>query len=469
MPLSSASMMQQLTAIFSDSGISTTSEDKNIYGSDLTHHSNINPFCIVFPENEKQLIALVKLANAKKIGLVPSGGRTGYSGAAVAKNHEIVVSFEKMNKVIEISTQDQQITCEAGTTLQSIQKAAQKNTLYYPIDYAPSATEKAQIGGNIATNAGGVGVLRYGMTRKQVIGLRVVTGKGDLLELNNGLMKNNTGYDLSQIFIGSEGTLGFITQATLQLTVPPKPTKILLLSIYDNKHLIRLLKQFRQQLTVHAFEFFSGLALEYTLKVSHLPAPFKEPSPFYAILEYEKESSDCVVNTILAQAKKQKMIHSYIMTGQEKEKIRLWRYRKEISMSLLPHAPYKYDISVKPSKTANFIIEADSALKECHPNLNVIWFGHIGDGNMHLNLIKPKDLDQNQFTTLLRKTDGIISKMLQRYQGSVSAEHGIGLLKRELLPFTRSKKELEYMRSIKQLFDPNSIMNPGKIFSAKIS
>ena len=195
-----------------------------VYGKDWTTYYNINASACVFPTQTSEVVALVKWARKNKISLVPSGGRTGLSGAACALNGEIIVSFEKMNRILDYNSIDQTVTCEAGVITETLQKFARSKNLYYPVDFA--AKGSSQVGGNIATNAGGIKVVRYGMTRNWVTGLKVVTGSGEVLDLNKSLIKNATGYDLRHLFIGSEGTLGFIVEATLQLTVPPPATSV---------------------------------------------------------------------------------------------------------------------------------------------------------------------------------------------------------------------------------------------------
>ncbi len=218
-------VLTDLINLFGDDGVFTDKDSLQHYGTDWTKVHQPDPLAIVFPRTTEQVQALVKLANKASIALVPSGGRTGLSGGAVAANKEIVVAFDRMNKLIAFNATDRSITCEPGVITQQIQQLAEDNQLYYPVDFASSSS--SQMGGNIATNAGGIKVVRYGLTRNWVLGLKVVTGSGEILDLNKGLVKNATGYDLRHLFIGSEGTLGFITEATIRLTKPPKNLRVL--------------------------------------------------------------------------------------------------------------------------------------------------------------------------------------------------------------------------------------------------
>ena len=244
----------QLIEIFDEKNVLVDAESKQKYGTDFTQRYSPTPLAVVFPRCEEEVVRLVKLANEHRLKLVPSGGRTGYSGGAVAAFQEIVVSFERMNKVLAFNAKDRTVRCQTGIITKELQEFAQQNHLFYPVDFASSGS--SQIGGNIATNAGGIKVIRYGLTRNWVSGLRVVTGNGDVLELNHGLIKNATGYDLLQLFIGSEGTLGFITEATIKLTECPLPQKVMLFSFSRKEYLMELLNEFKALRYLSAFEFF---------------------------------------------------------------------------------------------------------------------------------------------------------------------------------------------------------------------
>lgn len=460
-------LTNQLKAIFGHDLIFSDTQIQE-YSTDLTTNYKPNGIAVVFPTSVEQVVDLVKWANQTGTSLVPSGGRTGYSGGAVAQHQEVVVSFEKMNRVINVNPDDHLLTCEASVTLQRVRSITNDNGLFYPVNYAPKAIEKAQVGGNIATNAGGINVIRYGNTRSWVAGLKVVTGQGDVMALNNGLIKNSTGYDLRHLFIGSEGTLGFIVEATLHLTSQPRPTHVMLLSVPENIYLINILNKFKSIATVQGFEFFSDAALQYVINKTDLDAPFHKHSPCYAIVEFSLEDrSTEAFDHMLSECINSQLINDYISGLAPDQHLHLWRYRTEISLSLLEHKPYKYDIGVLPSKIPEFIKDTETIFNTIYPGMEIIWFGHVGDGNLHLNVLKPATLATDEFFALCARVSNQLYSLIERYKGTVSAEHGIGLLKKDFLKHTKTQTEIDYMRQIKTIFDPNYIMNPGKIFDSE--
>jgi len=240
------SIIGKLGAILAPSQIKTAQDDFEVYGQDRTRFYPPNPLAVVFPKHVEDVVKLVQLANAEDIGLVPSGGRTGLSGGALALNGEIVVSFGQMNKILEFDHINQTVTCQAGVITEQLQAFAAQHELYYPVDFASAGS--SQLGGNIATNAGGIKVIHYGLTRDWVAGLKVVTGKGDILELNKGLVKNATGYDLRHLFIGAEGTLGFVVEATMRLTRSPVNLKVMLLAVVNIDALMEILTCFSSKI-----------------------------------------------------------------------------------------------------------------------------------------------------------------------------------------------------------------------------
>lgn len=455
-------IISALKTIFSNSAVLHDEVSKTIYGKDLTSNYNANPIAVVFPTTENQIISLVKLANTHNIKLVPSGGRTGYSGGAVAANGEVVVSFDKMKNIVSFDPGVRQVTCEPGVTTKQIQDYALENGLFYPVNFASSGT--SQMGGNVATNAGGIKVIRYGLTRNWVSGLRVVTGAGEVMSLNHGLIKNAGGYDLRHLFIGSEGTLGFITQITLQLEIPPPETQVLLLAVTDNSKFIDILNIFREKVTITAFEFFSNEAIQHVISETGLKHPFTTKALYYVLVEYEANSNN---NDIVAETTQTCIDNAWIvdalLSSNIKQAETFWKYRESISMSLAKFSPYKYDIAVLPSKVANFMRDIDTLFHAIYPDFNIIWFGHIGDGNLHLNILKPDNITKNDFFTYCDNVSKKVFEIIQQYEGAISAEHGVGLLKKNYLHYSKSAVEIEYMRAIKKVFDPNNIMNPGKV------
>lgn len=458
-----AEVLKELQSLLKEHQIKTDSESLQYYGKDWTTYFNIKPGAIVFPETTAQVQELVKWALKNKIGLVPSGGRTGLSGAACALNGEVVVSFEAMNKIKSFNPVDQTVVVEPGLVIESLQEFAKEKGLFYPVDFA--ARGSAHIAGSIATNAGGIKVVRYGLTRDWVLGLQVVTGQGEVLELNNGLIKNATGYDLRHLFIGSEGTLGFITEATIKLAPPPPPLKVLVLGLSELDAVMKVFAQFKTTTKLVAFEMFSHKALSHVLASTGLSAPFATETPFYVLAEVEcpNESDEAKILEVFEKGLEEGWVLDGVISQSEVQAKTFWRYREDISESLSKHSPYKNDISVAISLVPPFMEDLDQVLAKAYPTWEVVWFGHIGDGNLHINILRPQGMSKEDFVQECRKVDVLVFEAVQKYKGSISAEHGVGLTKKSFLHYTRSAAEIALMRGIKSVFDPAGIMNPGKV------
>jgi FAD/FMN-containing dehydrogenase len=433
------------------------------YGKDWTTYFDIKPKAIVFPQSTEDVVKIVRWARKYQIGLVPSGGRTGLSGAACALNEEVVVSFERMQKIVEFNSVEATVTIEAGVITEELQKFAKTQGLYYPVDFA--ARGSSQMGGNIATNAGGIKVLRYGLTRDWIVGLEFVTGAGEILRLNNGLVKNATGLDLRHLVIGSEGILGFITKAQIRLASPPPAVKVLVLALDQMSSVMKVFAEFRRRSTVQAYEMFSEKALSRVIASTGLQRPFETVADFYVVCEVEcptAEHENDIMNLFESCLEKGWITDGVISQSEQQERT-FWRYREDISEALAKHSPYKNDISVTTSRVPDFMTDLEQLLKTSYPDWDVVWFGHIGDGNLHINILRPTNLTKEQFVSECRKVDGLIFSLIQKYQGSISAEHGVGLTKKSFLQFTRSAEEVRLMQLIKKAFDPDGIMNPGKV------
>ena len=463
--MNSPALIDELKTLVEPGKVLTDADSLNAYGKDWTKQYAPAPTAIVFPKTVEQVQAVVRWANERRVALVPSGGRTGLSAAAVAANGEVVVSFDYMNQVLEFNGVDRTVVCQPGVITKQLQNLAEENGLYYPVDFASSGS--SQIGGNIGTNAGGIKVIRYGMTRNWVAGLKVVTGKGDLLELNKDLVKNATGYDLRQLFIGAEGTLGFVVEATMRLDRAPKNLTAMVLGTTDFDAIMPVLHAFQSKLDLTAFEFFSDKSLAKVLGRGDVPAPFDTPCPFYALLEFEATTDD-IANTALATFEhcvEQGWVLDGVMSQSEQQLRNLWKLREYISETISHWVPYKNDISVTISKVPAFLREIDAIVSERYPAFDVLWYGHIGDGNLHLNILKPEDMDKDEFFAKCAVVNTQVFETVQKYNGSISAEHGVGMVKRDYLEYSRSPVEIEYMKAMKAVFDPNGVMNPGKIFS----
>lgn len=432
------------------------------YGQDWTRFAEPAPAAVVFPASVEELSELVAYAAAEQLALVPSGGRTGLSGGAVAANGEIVVSLERMNRVLSFNADDRLVTVQAGLITEQLQNYAADQGLCYPVDFASKGS--SQIGGNIATNAGGVKVLRHGNTRNWVAGLKVVTGTGEVLELNQGLVKNATGLDLRHLFVGSEGQLGFIAEATMLLGQPPQPQSVMVLAVPAMDEVMQLFSGARRRLQLSAFEFFSDLALRFVTDQGDLRRPVDEPAPFYVLLEFDcpNEAAETAALGFFEEALEQGWCLDGVLSQSEAQAQALWQLREFISERISHRTPYKNDLSVRISRVPDLLARLDALVAGRYPDFEVVWYGHIGDGNLHLNILKPEDLPVAEFQSRCEAVNGAVFAIVEELGGSVSAEHGVGLLKRPYLQYSRSGTEIDLMRGIKAVFDPAGILNPGK-------
>lgn len=456
--------MQQIASLdLKPHQIKTDSDSLQYYGKDWTTYFDIKASAIVFPESTEDVVNVVRWARQNKVALVPSGGRTGLSGAACALNGEVIVSFEKMNRILSFNETDSTVEIEPGVVTESLQEYAKTKNLYYPVDFA--ARGSSQMGGNIATNAGGIKVVRYGLTRDWVIGLEVVTGAGEVLHLNNGLVKNATGLDLRHLFIGSEGILGFITKATIKLAPKPPELKVLVFALDQLSSVMKVFSEFKNKCHLQAYEMFSEKALKHVLHSTGLPRPVETVTDFYVVCEVEctTEKAEEQIMSVFESCMEQGWIIDGVISQSEVQAKTFWRYREDISEALSAHSPYKNDVAVSISKVPDFMNDLDLVLSQAYPLWEVVWFGHIGDGNLHINILRPDGMKKEDFVAECRKVDELVFKAVKKQMGSISAEHGVGLTKKSFLNYTRSESEIELMRGIKKVFDPDQIMNPGKV------
>ena len=452
---------EHLKKILAEDQISTQTDILKKYGGDWLGLYEPAPSLVLFPKSRQNIEDIVKWALEFNISLVPSGGRTGLSGAAVAQNKEVILSFERMNQIMEFNEIEQSLKVQPGVITQSVQEFAQKKSLYFPLSFASEGS--SQIGGNVATNAGGVHVIRYGSLRKWILGLEVITGEGKVLSLGRSLIKNVAGYDLMNLFIGSEGTLGLITEITLQLTKKPEPSCVFLFSVPNLNALMKLYHSFKSQLSLIAFEMFTKEAVEYVQKNSSFSFPLKEKSSYYVLAECEQNVQEKALSLFESSLENEYILDGVVSESSSQAE-ELWSFRENISESLSPYSPYKNDISVRISLLPEFLSEMDQALKKEYPDFTVVWFGHVGDGNLHINILKPENMEKEIFLQKCKTVNDILFSIVNKYGGSISAEHGVGLLKKPYLHYSCSEEELKYMKAIKKIFDPKGLFNPGKIF-----
>ena len=444
----------------------------------LTDPAEIQPFvtdwrgryaglaqCVVFPANTAEVAAVVKACAAADTPIVPQGGNTSLCGAATAdgSGRAVVLSLRRLNGIATVDPLNNTILVGAGCTLAAVQAAAQAVDRLFPLALASEGT--CQIGGNLSTNAGGVQVLRYGNTRDLTLGLEVVLPNGEIWDGLRGLRKDNTGYDLKQLFIGAEGTLGIITAAVLKLFPRPSMQTTCWLNVDSPNATVHLLNQaktaFDAQLT--AFELVSETSLALVLK--NIPDT-KRPaglSPWYVLAEFSDTSSYALEFWLHARLESGE-ISDAVLAQSETQSAQLWRLRESISEAQkIEGVSIKHDISVPVSLIPDFLVQADAVLEERFPGIRVVAFGHAGDGNLHYNLSKPDAQDNAAFLAAQPEVNRLVHDIVNSLNGSISAEHGIGQLKRDELLRYKSPVEIELMRSIKRAVDPRGLMNPGKI------
>jgi FAD/FMN-containing dehydrogenase len=450
---------------------STDPQDLETYGKDWTKVYTPHPSVICFPKNTLEVSQLLQLCSAHDQAVVPSGGRTGLAGGAVAAKGEVVISMERMRKIGEVDVLSHTLWCQAGAVTQAVHEKGKANGLTWPIDFA--ATGSSTIGGNISTNAGGVKVIRYGLTRNWVLGLTVVLMNGEILELNGSLEKNNTGIDLRQLFIGTEGILGVVTETILKLAPVQKESDVFFFALTDLGAVFRLFEKVRlSPFTINAYECLSRECLELVIAHRNLSAPFSELHPYYVLLEVERPEAETGrakleewLGELFEPSRGSAYVEDAVLAQSPKEAANLWAMREGISESLSAKGYlHKHDISLPIDRLQEFIENWNRDLEENYPGLKPYTFGHIGDGNLHINLLKPEEMKLEDFRALCAKADQNMFAWIQKFQGSVSAEHGIGLLKKHLLAYTRTPVEISLMKQMKAVFDPKNLLNPGKIF-----
>ena len=421
--------------------------------------------CVVRPGNTAEVAAVVKACVEAGVAIVPQGGNTSLCGAATPDGggSAVVLSLSRLNRIAAVDPQNNTISVEAGCTLAAVQEAARAVDRLFPLALASEGT--CQIGGNLSTNAGGVQVLRYGNTRELTLGLEVVLPSGDIWDGRRGLRKDNTGYDLKQLFIGAEGTLGIITGAVMKLFPLPKTQVTCWLNVDSPNATVGLINsaksKFDAQLT--AFEMVSETALGLVLK--HIPDTLRPTgkAPWYVLAEFS-EADPAAVEAWLAERLEAGEVGDGVVAQSEVQARKLWALRENISEAQkIEGISIKHDVAVPVSAIPQFLAAADAALEEAFPGIRVVAFGHVGDGNLHYNLSKADAQDNAAFIAAQPAVNRIVHDTAHALKGSISAEHGIGQLKREELLRYKSPVEMALMRSLKQALDPRGLINPGKV------
>jgi len=421
------------------------------------------------PASTAELAELVRLCAGAGIAIVPQGGNTGLCGGASPSEGQIVVSLSRLNKIRAVDPVNFTMIVEAGVVLQTVQSAAEAVDCLFPVSLG--AEGSCQIGGNISTNAGGTGVLRYGNTREQVLGLEVVLPDGRVWDGLKALRKDNTGYDLKQLFIGGEGTLGIVTAAVLKMYPRARDQQTAFCALADLPSSLKLLGRARNATgdQVTGFELVPRIGL--TMGCELVPGvtdPFAEPHEWYALIELSSSRSDAglqeMLEHLLGEAIEAGEVVDAVVANSLEQRKALWKIREGIpEAQKKAGGSIKHDVSVPVAQVPVFIERASRAVEAAMEGVRVVPFGHLGDGNIHFNLSQPVGADKQAFIDRWAEMNRIVHDIVVEMQGSISAEHGIGRLKKDELAHYKSPVELDLMRRIKQALDPNGIMNPGNI------
>lgn len=422
---------------------------------------------VLRPGSTAEVSAICKLASAHNIALVPQGGNTGLVGGQTPHNGEVVVSLRRLDKIREVDTASNTMTCEAGVVLQIAQAKAAEVDRLFPLSLG--AEGSCTIGGNLSTNAGGTAALAYGVAREMALGLEVVLADGRVLNSLSKLKKDNTGYNLHNLFIGAEGTLGIITAATLRLFPKPRAVETAFVGLKSPAAALKLLTiaQGEAANALTSFELLSEMAVEFSVRHGiEVRDPLAEKHPWYVLMELSATGEDArtPLETILARAMEEEIVDDAVIAANLTQRAGFWKLRDEMSSAQKPEGgSIKHDISVPVAAVPEFIAEADAAVVKLIPGARPVPFGHLGDGNLHYNVSQPVGADTADFLACWHEMNAVVFAIVLRMGGSISAEHGIGVLKRDELPDVKDKTAIELMRQIKAMLDPHGIMNPGKV------
>jgi FAD/FMN-containing dehydrogenase len=419
---------------------------------------------MVAPASTAETAEIVRACSDAGVAIVPQGGNTGLCGGSVpdGSGEQVLLSLSRLNNIRQLDAPNFSIEVEAGCVLAAIQEAARNEGLIFPLSLG--AEGSCQIGGNLATNAGGINVIRYGCARSLVLGLEVVLADGSVLSSMRSLRKDAAGYDLKQLFIGSEGTLGIITAACLRLFPDPGETTTALIALADSSHAVRLLGILRKSLAdgIEAFELISKRIFE--LVERYIPGarlPFAEHSPWYVLIEAATHGRQDAMEAALTSDACGDLIVDAVIAKNTAEANNLWHMRHSVAEAQRQYGKgLKHDISVPVSRMPEFLVRGDALLNELHPDARLLAFGHVGDGNLHYNV----DLTSAEDTVEIRELISVaIYDLVAELGGSFSAEHGVGVAKKNYLEKYRGGVELELMRRLKLALDPRNILNPGRV------
>ncbi len=463
--------IKRCQAIVGSEYVYISDADKSVFLTDWSKRFTGNALAVLRPKNTNEVAALVALCNKKNISIVPQGGNTGLCGGATPTKdgRSVVISTTRLNQIRELDLENSTITLDAGVVLMNAQEAAAKAGKLFPLSLA--AEGSCTIGGNLSTNAGGVQVLRYGNMRDLCLGIELVTPTGEILNGLRGLRKDNTGYSLKDLYIGSEGSLGIITAATLKLYPLPQSKVTALVSIKNIRAGIQLIDLARDSSNADltAFELISTRALRLVSRRTKNVGPlFDSELDWIVLLEFSSMETEDInrerLENLLGRALELELISDAVIANSIQQSKDLWSMREGISEAQFELGTViKHDISLPISQIASFVEATEIKLHQLWPNMQTIIFGHVGDGNLHYNLAPLSPDLSNEIEERRKSINQLVHDQVYAHSGSFSAEHGIGQSKRDELPLRKSDIEIELMRSIKKALDPKNIMNPGKV------
>ena len=463
--------LEELASIVEPAYCIASPDESSPYLTDFRRLFTGSAVAVVKPASTQQVADTVRACNRYGYAVVPFGGNTGLCGGAApsANGNEVIISLERINKVRAVDLTNNMITLDAGCILQNVQEEAVKLERYFPLSLAAEGT--CQIGGNIATNAGGTAVLRYGNTRELVLGLEVVLPTGEIWDGLRRLKKDNTGYDLRDLFIGAEGTLGVITGAVLKLVPRPVGHEVAFAGLRSVTDALALFDRASRLCgaALTGSELMPRIGIEFTAR--HIPGvrdPLPTPHAWYALIDVStSDSADTarrMVEALMTEAMEHGLAQDAVIATSEAQRQALWHMRESMSPAQKPEGgSIKHDVSVPVSSIPAFMAEADKAVSAMIPGVRICAFGHMGDGNIHYNLSQPVGADKQAFLDRWHEVNAVVHGIVLNFGGSISAEHGIGQLKRDELAGIRAPIEIDLMRRIKHAFDPAGIMNPGKV------
>lgn len=473
----SQDVLNRMKAVVGPAGFLEDPADKAPFLQERRELYHGQTAAVVRPANVHEVARLMQIASETGTPIVPQGGNTGLVGGQIpsASGQEILLSLSRLNRVRAVDAANNTLTAEAGLTLAAVRASAEKTGRLFPLSLASEGS--CQLGGVLATNAGGTAVLRYGNARDLVLGLEVVLADGRIWSSLGGLRKDNTGYDLKQLFIGSEGTLGIITAATLKLFPQPRAVETAIVGLTDIDAAISLLRLAEEETggLVTAFELMPRIGMDFILRhIEGAREVLARPYPWYALVELHSGDKDRrlaqVLEETLASALEKGLVKDAAIARSAQQRADFWAMRENLSdVQRLEGGSIKHDVSVPISAMSKFIKRASAAVEEEMPGIRVVAFGHIGDGNVHFNLSQPLNAGKQSYLAQWGKMNEIVHGIVREFGGSISAEHGIGQLKRDEIARTKPAVDMELMLSLKRALDPKNLLNPGKLlrFSAE--